>query len=453
MEKQKYGQNPTPPGEGPSVAIPATIKQRGDRFFAEGINATLLHVYITQPYEDKNPGVNAWFGTEFNRKNTWFSQIDVYIQYLKRVNYMLQHGLNVADVAYFIGEDAPKMTGVTDPALPIGYQFDYMNAEVIEKYMTVKDGLLTLPHGTQYKIMVLPKLETMRPELLTRIKQLVHDGAVVLGPSPNRSPSLQNQPEADQQVQAMAAELWGDVDGVNVTSRKYGKGIIIDGLDMTGAFALINSVPDCKLPDDNTIHYGHRTLGDQEIYFLTNQTGNIQVVTPEFRVAGMQPELWEATTGYRRDLPAFEQRENVTAVPLKLEPYESVFVVFRKSAGEASAVGVEANYPEPEWIQEIETPWTVSFDPAQRGPEDTVVFESLTDWAESDDERIKYYSGTAFYDNTFMLDKLPENGKVIIDLGKFTAMAKVTVNSKYAGGLWTAPFQLDISGLIREGSK
>ncbi len=108
---------------------PAVIKQRADRFFAEGINNTLLHVYISQPYEDKNPGVNAWFGTEFNRKNTWFSQIDIYITYLKRVNFMLQQGLNVADVAYFIGEDAPVMTGITDPPLPIGYQFDYINAE------------------------------------------------------------------------------------------------------------------------------------------------------------------------------------------------------------------------------------------------------------------------------------------------------------------------------------
>ena len=79
---------------------------------------------------------------------------------------MLQQGLNVADVAYFIGEDAPKMTGITDPPLPIGYQFDYINAEVIERDMTVENGLITLPHGTQYKVLVLPKLETMRPELL-----------------------------------------------------------------------------------------------------------------------------------------------------------------------------------------------------------------------------------------------------------------------------------------------
>ena len=112
--------------------------------------------------------MNAWFGTEFNRKNTWFSQIDVYIEYLKRTNFLLQQGLNVADIAYFIGEDTPKMTGVTDPSVPIGYQFDYMNAEVILKYMSVKDGLITLPHGTQYKIMVLPKLKTMRPEILKK---------------------------------------------------------------------------------------------------------------------------------------------------------------------------------------------------------------------------------------------------------------------------------------------
>lgn len=31
---------------------------------------------------------------------------------------MLQRGTYVADVAYFIGEDVPKMTGAIDPALP-----------------------------------------------------------------------------------------------------------------------------------------------------------------------------------------------------------------------------------------------------------------------------------------------------------------------------------------------
>jgi hypothetical protein len=435
----------------PFSRYPATIKQRGDRFFAEGINNTLLHVYITQPYDEKNPGMNAWFGNEFNRKNTWFSQMDVYTQYLKRTNFMLQQGLNIADAAYFIGEDAPKMTGVTDPALPVGYQFDYMNAEVIEKYMTVKDGLITLPHGTQYRILVLPKLETMRPEVLSKIKQLVSDGAIVLGPAPKRSPSLQNQPEADQQIQAMVSELWGDVDGVNIKSRKFGKGMIINGMDMKEAFALINCVPDCKLPDDLSIHYGHRTLGTGEIYFVSNQTAETKTFNPEFRVKGMQPELWEATTGYIRNLPAYEQKENTTSVPLKLEPFESVFVVFLKSAGKALASGIEANYPEPALLADLKGPWTVQFDPKQRGPEQPVIFETLQDWTTSLDDRIKYYSGTAFYNCKFNLQKLPENHKVIINTGAVTAMAKVSVNGTYAGGVWTAPYRLDITTMVKQG--
>ncbi|MGI6136149.1 MAG: glycosyl hydrolase, partial [Petrimonas mucosa] len=271
---------------------PAMMKQRTDRFFAEGINNTLLHVYIMQPYEDKNPGVNAWFGNEFDRKNTWFTQIDLFTQYLKRVNFMLQQGLNVADVAYFIGEDAPKMTGVADPALPLGYQFDYINAEVILRDMTVKDGMLTLPHGTQYRVLVLPKLETMRPELLAKIKDLVAAGACILGPAPKRSPSLQNQPEADNQVKQMASELWGDIDGETVKERKFGKGVVMSGLTMEEVFEKIALLPDCKLPEDNSIHYGHRTMAGIEIYFLSNQTDKERIIQPQFRVTGKQPEVW-----------------------------------------------------------------------------------------------------------------------------------------------------------------
>jgi hypothetical protein len=430
---------------------PGVIKQRGDRFFAEGINNTLLHVYITQPYEDKNPGVNAWFGNEFNRKNTWFSQMDVYTSYLKRTNFMLQQGLNVADVAYFIGEDAPKMTGITDPPLPVGYQFDYMNAEVIEKNMFVKDGLITLPHGTQYRIMVLPKLETMRPELLTKIIQLVKDGAVIMGAPPSRSPSLQNQPGADQQVRQLASELWGDADGLKVKYRKVGNGMIINGMSMEEAFSLINCVPDCRLPEDRSIHYGHRTTSYGEIYFISNQTKETKLVTPAFRVKGLQPELWEAVTGSMRPLPDYEQEGEVTAVPLKLEPYESVFIVFRHNKGPSEVKEVKENYPEAVVLSELKGPWTVQFDASSQGPETPVTIDTLMDWTSSSDTRIKYYSGTAFYTSNFKLEKLPVNMNVLIDPGRFTAMAKIYINGKYAGGLWTPPYRLDITSLLKEG--
>ncbi|WP_347280982.1 glycosyl hydrolase, partial [uncultured Alistipes sp.] len=196
----------------PYARHPYRMKQRGDRFFSEGINNTLLHVYISQAADGPKPGMNAFFGNEFNRNNPWFGQLDLFIAYLKRCNFMLQQGLNVADAAYFIGEDVPKMTGVCDPALPAGYQFDYINAEVIERDMTVANGLLTLPHGTQYRSLVLPKLETMRPQLLDKIARLIEQGAVVLGPAPRRSPSYENYPAADRKVRSTADALWSQID-------------------------------------------------------------------------------------------------------------------------------------------------------------------------------------------------------------------------------------------------
>ena len=43
----------------------------------------MLHVYIQQPWSDRLPGANAWFGTEFNRNNTWFTEGKAWIDYLR----------------------------------------------------------------------------------------------------------------------------------------------------------------------------------------------------------------------------------------------------------------------------------------------------------------------------------------------------------------------------------
>lgn len=436
-------------GGGGYHRYPAMMKQRGDRFFSEGINSTLLHLYIAQPYEDREPGVNAWFGNEFNRTNTWFPHIDLFLSYIKRTNYMLQQGLNVADVAYFIGEDAPKMTGITDPELPTGYQFDYINAEVIERDLFVQDGLLTLPHGTQYKILVLPKLETMRPELLTKIQQLIEAGAVVLGPAPQRSPSYENYPKADKNVSELANTLWSQIDPVTKVAQ-IGKGMLMNGVSLAQALELINCVPDCKLEKDDPVQYGHRSTNGIEIYFITNQAQNPITINPEFRVTDRQPEYWNATTGEIRLLPSFQQTETGTIVPIKLDTYESAFIVFRKkSSAKPKMIDVNLNFPAHEKVTELSS-WTVSFDTNKRGPSTPLQMNPLKDLTTSDNFDIKHYSGTILYQTKFTLESKPA-GKLYINLNDVTAMAKVKINGQYAGGVWTPPYRIDISKYAKEG--
>ena len=430
-------------------ASPGTIKKQADRYFTEGVNNTLLHVYIQQPDEDKNPGMNAWFGTEFNRKNTWFYDMDGFLKYIKRCNLMLQQGKYVADVAYFIGEDAPKMTGVQNPVLPHGYSFDYINAEVIKTRLAVKDGQLVLPDGMKYRILVLPKLKTMRPELLLKIKELVNQGAIVLGPKPSKSPSLGDFGKADQQVQQLAAKLWGNINGTTVKLNHFGKGMIIDGMNLPEVLNLIKIVPDFKTNPTDSVLFIHRELKEGAVYFISNQKNKYTQINPEFRISGKSPELWDASTGHTRNLPGYQQNDTTTMIPLQLAPYESAFVIFRKPNNVPQMY--RQNYPKLMRAIDISANWLVNFDLKMRGPSKPVVFKQLEDWTQNADDNIRYYSGSAYYHHNFQLSRIKDNERVVLDLGIVAVLAKVKVNGVELGGLWTPPYQIDITRALKSG--
>jgi uncharacterized protein YdeI (BOF family) len=429
-------------------AYPADLKRVGDWAFIEGINSTLLHVYIQQPYEDKYPGVDAWFGTEFNRKNTWFSQMDLFTTYHKRCNYMLQQGLNKADVAYFTGEDVPQMSGTLNPSLPTCYDCDFINAEVILRDLSVKDGQLVLPHGTSYRILVLPKKQTMRPELLKKIEELVAQGAVILGSAPSKSPSLQGYPKSDLEVQQLAQKLWGDS---SVKQHSYGKGMMLNSMNLSEALALLKVTPDF-LADNKDIHYKHRTVGNKEIYFLTNSSTKTINFQASFRVKGLQPELWNPLTGEIRVLTNYEITGEATVVPLQLAAAGSAFIVFRNSALSTSKKG-NSNFEEPQVISTLNNKWEVQFenDSVKRGPLQPVVFDQLADWSQNNDERIRYFSGTAVYSATLNLEKESKDKNLYLDLGDLSAMAKVKINGVYVGGVWTVPYRVNVTGKLHKG--
>ncbi|MBQ3536499.1 MAG: glycoside hydrolase family 2 [Alistipes sp.] len=423
---------------------PIDMKQRTDRFFSEGINSTLLHLYIQQADTASYPGINAWFGNEFDAHNTWFSHFDLFTSYLKRCNYMLQRGINIADVAYLIGEDAPKMTGLQHPALPKGYQFDYINAEVLMLGANVAQGNITLPHGTTYRVLVLPPTDYMRPELLTKIKRMVNDGATILGTPPIYSPSLKNYPEADKEVETLSRELWGecfDKRGVN----SYGKGRVFNGYTLEEVFAEIELVPDCAIAPSEPLLYNHRSTMGAEIFFLSNQSSKPIDVAPTFRVeSGLYPEFWDALDGSIRALPEYEVVEGGIKLPLHLESLGSGFVVFRTNALKPTSI---ANNPVATATEELTAPWSVTFEGKLSSPEG-VKLNKLTDFSLSADKELRYFSGTMNYTTTFTAEPA---SRTVLDFERVECMAKVYVNDEYAGGVWCEPYQVDISKHLKEG--
>lgn len=311
---------------GPSfTSTPWSLKKRGDWALCQGINQFVLHVSIHQPWEDRKPGVNAWFGTEFNRHNTWFGASKSWIDYQRRCTVLLQQGLHVADVAYFIGEDAPKMTGLCDPPLPDGYDYDCINADVLLRDAKARDGMLVLPHGTCYRVLVLPPGETMRPQVLRKIGDLAGSGVKVIGPRPVRAPGMKDYPRADREIQQLATELWGS-------------GAINGGKDLAAVLESAGAGPDLSGIDPGEVLYVHRRDRNKHIYFLSNQTERDLDLTPLFRVHGLKPECWDPVSGSINHVAIYDESDRGTVVPLRLGARGSVFVVFREAADSARVV-------------------------------------------------------------------------------------------------------------------
>jgi hypothetical protein len=419
---------------------PRDFKIRGDWAWTQGINHFVLHVYIHQPNEQK-PGINAWFGTDFNRHNTWFDYSKTYFDYIRRSSAMLQSGIHVADVAYFISEDTPNMTGATQPELPKGYDYDFVNSEVLMTAGVNAAGDLMLKSGATYKLLVLPERNTMRPELLAKIVELVEKGARIFGSAPQASPSMANYPHCDKQVAELAKKLWS----ANTGDYRYGKGRVFSGLSLEQVFENLQVKPRVQLPAE--IWHTQRRDGETQFFFLTNQTQNAVKTNISFNVQGMQPELWDAVTGEMRLLTDFEEKDGQTIVPFEFGGGDSYFVVFRQKA--VATAKKTANFPSVQIVMTLPENWKIAFDTTMKAPAQLEV-KKLFDWTTHENQTVKYYSGKAIYSTEFDFSG-DISRPLFLDLGKVDGLATIILNGRRLETLWRYPYQSDVKGYLLKG--
>jgi hypothetical protein len=322
---------------------PYALKPLGDLIFCQGVNRYYFHRYAMQPWTNQWPGMTMGeFGINFERTQTWWQQGKSWIDYLSHCDFLLQQGRGVADAAYFDGESAPVEMPAGDPSLPAGYDYDAVNADVLEHGATVKNGRLTLASGANYAVLILPPGDSnMTPQMLKCICKLVRAGATVIGPRPQHSPSLADFPRCDRQVKKLADELWGKCDDTTIQENDCGKGRIIWGRPLVDVFAAKALKPDFEftgMAGAPHLKYVHRTLGETDIYFVSNQRRQFDSTECTFRVSGKVPEFWHPDTGLIEPAPVWREQDGRTKVHLNFDPAGSVFVIFRRAAASSNHV-------------------------------------------------------------------------------------------------------------------
>lgn len=331
---------------------PYAMKALGDEMYTLGLNHFIFHRYAQQPHPDAKPGMTMGpWGFHFDRTNSWFEQAGPWLTYAARCQHMLKRGNFVADILFFTGESSPVQVAVhveepvaatlsgARPRLPLdvpeGHDYDVCDAEVLLKRAKIVDGRIVLPDGISYRVLVLPEDQRITRELLARLRDMVAQGMWLVGAPPRHSHGLASYPESDAEVQAMARELWGDLDGKARRERDFGKGRVIWGRSLREVLDAAQVRPDVELfpaMHDAAIRWIHRRDGDADIYFIANGRRRRETVTGIFRVAGKRPEIWNAETGEISAAPVYEAVDGRVRMPLQLDPAGSCFVVFRSPA-------------------------------------------------------------------------------------------------------------------------
>lgn len=477
---------------------PYSMKAIGDQVFCHGINRLLLHTCAMQPWPNRQPGMTLLkYGTHFGRATTWWEQSSAWIKYITRSQFLLQQGHFVADAAAFCGENVP--TGeMSNPGLPPSYDYDGINADVLLSQAAVVDGRLVLKSGMRYRILILPNPgRTMTPKLLRKLRELVADGLTLVGPPPQRSPSLDDYPKCDAEVKSLVAEMWGDCNGSSITEHQLGKGKVVWGRSMEQVLTALNAKPDFQFAASGgaQLNFIHRLADDADIYFVCNQRAQADFVECTFRVSGKVPEIWHPDTGHIEWAPVWREEGGHTIVPLSFDPAGSVFVVFRKPSGSRDHL-VSATFsstPNPAALElisdgsgqvrlcaaapgvvegqtaagrklraevrdvlapiELTGPWELTFPPNWGAP-GHVTMPTLVSWSEYGDSGVKYFSGTAKYVKEVEIPATMSRAgcSLWLDLGRVKNLANVSLNGKPLGILWKPPYRVDITGAARPGN-
>lgn len=417
----------------------SNLKPNFDEACCQGMNRVVWHAFVCSPEETGLPGQQYFAGTHLNPKVTWWPVSKPFFSYLNRCQFMLQQGRFVADVLSYYGNHVPNFSQLksSDPAhcLP-GYDYDVATEEVLLKRVRVKGGRLCLPDGMSYRVLTLPERTTISLPVLRKLKSFVAAGATVLGPKPTEATSLSGFPKSDDEVHAIADELWG-TGTTAVGSHRYGKGQVIWGQTSREVLAHNGVAPDLEFEnatDGLRLNSIHRESGGKDIYFVANRAPIDGSVDATFRVSGKTPVLWNPINGERLAVSYTKLPGGRVDVHLNFTPCGSWFVVFTKQPAPAQSIVTL----EPKTV--LDGPWQVSFDPKWAGPAN-VQFDQLVDWTKRPEDGIRHYSGVAVYRRSF---DAPDGQGLVLDLGDVKEIAEVIVNGKNLGIVWAPPFRVPL---------
>ncbi len=434
---------------------PQAAKPQLDRLFTAGINHIIYHGTTYSPPDAPWPGWFFYAATQLNPSNPLWRDFQAMHAYVGRVQSVLQEGEPDNDFLLYWPEvdqqDDPeglmRQLGMHEnewlkdaPAgrlaqrlLEAGFSFDFISDAQIQELVT-RQGKLR-PKFRDYELILVPGTRRMPVETLRKLQALQAQGArLIFEALPEDVPGLGKLAERRAELKSL-------------TSMAPLREAVAP--DLEGALRKAVSREGAA---DLGLWFTRRHRRDGYNYFVFNATGDDRRNWMALGRRASAAWWMDPLTGQWGEAAIRQDEVSGSSVYVSIESGRSLILRTFDAAPARSAPGWRYLVPAAGQPVTLQGPWQLEF--LRGGPElpDAVSLQNLQDWTALADPDASRFSGTARYRLKFDAPATRADGWRL-DLGDVRETARVTLNGKSLGTVWSLPTTLDLgSALKRRGN-
>lgn len=439
----------------------AQCKPEVEQAFLAGINHVFYHGTTYSPSDAKWPGWLFYASVNFVPANPLWSHLSGLNEYITRVQSVLQTG--AADNELLIywpvydawhngkGRDMPlKVHDIDEWLHPTafyknaqklqkeGYSFDFISDKLLAEAHVDQNGWTFNGRSLSHQVLLVPEVSMMPLETLHHLARLAEEGATVIFQAlPKDVPGMHDLEKRRVAFHKLLEHIQAKA--------KDGSGTVIINDNVLAALEK-NGMQGEALAKAG-LQFIRRKDGANHYYYIVNHTDQSFDDYLVLNASGQTHYLLDPLSGKSGSARLKSDGED-QLTRIQLAPGQAFFL---KVTDESRQSSVEWSYinRRQESIA-VAGKWNVSFQDGGPQLPKTHQINELVSWTNFPDSATISFSGTATYRLSIDLPSINASD-VLLAFDQISESAKVKINGKEVGLLWSIPYQLRVGEFLRVG--